>query len=77
MALEELRQGDQSARPQLQAARDRFAALRSGIDAQLGQLFKEFDATQDREVLARIRGVLNRRRYVENLVEQVEKELAA
>jgi len=77
MALEELREGDQSARPSLEAARDRFVALRGGVDTQLGQLFREFDATQDREVLARIRGLLNRRRYIGNLVQQVEKELAA
>jgi hypothetical protein len=30
----------------------------------------------DREALAKIRAVLNRRRYIRNLVNEVEKELA-
>jgi molecular chaperone HscB len=75
MALEELRGGDQSARPHLEDARKKFIGMRDEADAQLSSLFQRFDATQDRAVLEEIRGVLNRRRYIRNLVTEVEKEL--
>jgi hypothetical protein len=45
-------------------------------DAQLEQLFKSWDASQDREVLAQLRTALNRRKYIENLVSEVERALA-
>ena len=37
--------------------------------------FAEYDRTRDRNVLSEIRGMLNRRRYIRNLVNEVEKEL--
>jgi molecular chaperone HscB len=77
MALEEMRGGDASATPQLREAHQRFEGLRGGIDGELEQLFQEYDATGNREVLARIRRVLNRRRYIQNLLREVEKELVA
>jgi molecular chaperone HscB len=76
MALEELRGGDESARPALEQARDKFVAMREEIDRELGAKFAEYDGSRDRGVLAEIRGILNRRRYVRNLVNEVEKELA-
>lgn len=76
MALEELRGGDESARPALEEARDKFVAMRDGIDGELQAKFAEYDRSRDRNVLAEIRGILNRRRYVRNLVNEVEKELA-
>jgi molecular chaperone HscB len=75
MALEELRNGDDSARPQLDEARGRFLAMRNEIDGQLKGLFGKYDASQDDAVLREIRGVLNRRTYIRNLVNEVEKEL--
>ena len=75
MALEELRGGDASARPQLEDARRHFDSLLSGVDAELQKLFEEFDAAEDREVLTKIRGVLNRRKYVENLLNEVQEAL--
>ncbi len=77
MALEELRRGDDSARPQLEMARDKFLAMRSELDRDLQDLFEEYDASQAKSVLARIRSLLDRRRYVQNLVAEVEKELTA
>jgi molecular chaperone HscB len=77
MALEELRGGDPSARPQLEEARQRFSSLRGEADSEMEALFKEFDATQDTAVLSRLRRVLDRRKYISNLVGEVEKELAA
>lgn len=76
MALEELRHGDEDARGQLEEARDRFLSMRGSIDRELDTLYRRFDDTQDRAVLQQVRSVLNRRRYVRNLVNEVEKELA-
>jgi molecular chaperone HscB len=73
MALEELRGGDESARTQLTEAESRFAAMRAEIDRALEGLFRKQDAGT--EVLDEIRGLLNRRRYISNLVREVEKEL--
>lgn len=76
MALEELRGGDDAARPQLEAARDKFIGMRETIDNELAEKFRGYDRARDRDVLAEIRGLLNRRRYVRNLVNEVEKELS-
>lgn len=76
MALEELRGGDESARSGLEEARDKFSVMRDGIDAELQVKFAEYDRGGDREILAQVRGILNRRRYVRNLVNEVDKELA-
>ena len=75
MALEELRGGDESARPALEEARDKFIAMRDEIDRELAAKFAQYDVAGDRAVLAPIREILNRRRYVRNLVNQAEKEL--
>jgi molecular chaperone HscB len=75
MALEEMREGDSSARPQLEEARDKFYAMRDEIDGQLTLLFDKYDSTPGKETLGEIRGVLNRRRYIRNLINDVEKEL--
>jgi len=75
MALEELREGDSSARPQLEAARERFSSMLDESRQELEGLFSKFDQNQDRAVLQEIRQVLDRRRYVSNLVRDVEKEL--
>src|SRR5580693_9980595 len=58
MALEELREGDDSARPQLIEARNRFIAMRDSIDASLAAA----------PPLDEIRALLNRRRYIKNLI---------
>jgi molecular chaperone HscB len=75
MALEEMRAGDVSARRQLEQAGKNFTEMLGSIDGQLQSLFEEYDATHSRDVLGRIRGVLNRRKYVQNLVSEVEKTL--
>jgi len=76
MALEELRGGDESARPALEQERDKFIAMRDEIDGEVARKSTQYDASRDAGVLAEIRGALNRRRYVRNLVNEVEKELA-
>src|SRR5580698_7323339 len=75
MALEEMREGDDSARPQLESAGERFKQMLAQIDASLAGLFTDYDATPNKAVLEEIHGALNRRRYISNLVRDVEKEL--
>lgn len=75
MALEELRGGDESVRPQLESSKLHFVELQNGIDAELARLGQQYDAGGGRETLTVIRGVLNRRRYIRNLIREVEKEL--
>jgi molecular chaperone HscB len=79
MALEELREGDEAARPQLVEAQKRFAGMRAEIDSALAQLFSLHDAAADgaqvNAALDEIRGALNRRRYVSNLIRTVDQEL--
>jgi molecular chaperone HscB len=76
MAVEELRHGDEDARPKLEEAQRKFTAMREDIDGELKRQFNEYDRERSRDVLARIRGILNRRKYVRNLLNEVEKELA-
>ena len=76
MALEEMRSGDDSARPQLEAARQSFSGMLAETDGQLQALFEKYDATPDREILTQIRSTLNRRKYIQNLVTEVERTLA-
>ncbi|MCC7175504.1 MAG: DnaJ domain-containing protein [Bryobacterales bacterium] len=76
-ALEELRGGGESARPGLEAALARFRALRGELDADLGALFALYDRGRERDVLMKIRGALDRRSFVSNLVEEVEEGLTA
>ena len=80
MTLEELKSGDESARPQLESAKENFLNLRSNIDHELENLFAKYDAAETesetaRHALHEIRGVLNRRRYIENLIRDVDKAL--
>ena len=75
MALEEIRGGDESARPQLEQAEANFAKMMGGVDVQLQSLFKKYDDTPRRETLSEIRGVLNRRKYIQNLLSEVQSEL--
>ena len=80
MALDELRQGDAGAQPQLEASRDRFLAMQDEIDAQLAAMFHEHDnaapGEERQQKLASIRAILNRRRYIRNLIQEINKEFA-
>jgi molecular chaperone HscB len=75
MALEELRGGDESARAQLVSAQQRFAGMLEEADRSLVEHYQRYDETPERAVLDQIRALLNRRKYVSNLVRDVEKEL--
>jgi molecular chaperone HscB len=81
MMLEELKAGDDSARPQLEQARASFLTMRGGLDQELLKLFHRYDATTGesetaKQALNEIRGALNRRRYIENLVRDVDRALS-
>ena len=80
MALEELRAGDESVRPQLLDARKRFVHMLEEIDHGLSALFTQYDRSidhnnRDGSLLLAIRGGLDRRQYVSHLIREVEKEL--
>ena len=75
MALEELRGGEDSARPQLNEARDRFVAMRETIDEELDSSAARYDASREKALLDEIRATLNRRRYIRNLIKEVENVL--
>jgi molecular chaperone HscB len=77
MALEEMRGGDDSARPQLETAEKNFTNMLSDVDRKLEDLFDHYDQSQSRDALSEIRGVLNRRKYIQNLVDEVHKSLAS
>jgi molecular chaperone HscB len=76
MALEEMRSGDDSARPQLETAEKNFTGMLTEVDHQLERLSEDYDETRSRDVLTEIRGVLNRRKYILNLVGEVHKTLS-
>jgi molecular chaperone HscB len=80
MALDELRGGDLDVLPQLEQMRRKFLDMLSAIDRDLEALFRRHDDAQGderRQVLAEIRSTLNRRRYISNLVQEVDKQLTA
>ncbi len=76
MALEELRGGDEGARQPLEAARGNFERMLAEMDENMGVLFAAWDQRQARETLGELRGLLNRRKYIQNLIQEVDKELA-
>jgi molecular chaperone HscB len=80
MMLEELKSGEEGARSQLEAAKEHFLTLRAGVDQELTALFSKYDASDAqsetaKQALHEIRGVLNRRRYIENLIRDVDRSL--
>jgi molecular chaperone HscB len=75
MALEEMRGGDDSARPQLEQAEANFTRMMADVDSQLQRVFEKYDRAPQREFLSELRGILNRRKYIQNLVDEVHSEL--
>jgi molecular chaperone HscB len=80
MMLEELKRGDDDARSQLESAKQNFERMRGEVDHELQSLFARYDAAEAesetaKQALHEVRGVLNRRRYVENLIRDVDRAL--
>jgi len=76
MMLEELKDGDESARPQLESAKKRFLGMEADIDRELEALFARYDSADAesataKQVLHEVRSTLDRRRYIENLIQDV------
>lgn len=70
MALEE------SDREQLLEQQTKFVSMRDSIDAELAGQFSVYDLSEDRVVLEKIRAILNKRKYIFNLIGRVERALA-
>lgn len=81
MALDELKMGDTEVLPQLDEMRQRFMDMLSESDGELDTQFRHHDAQSDadsrHQALAAIRSILNRRRYIGNLVSEVDKQLSS
>jgi molecular chaperone HscB len=80
MMLEEMRSGDDSQRQELEKAGKHFLEMRDEIDGHLEGLFQRYDAAAPesesaKQSLQEIRNALNRRRYIENLVRDVDRAL--
>src|ERR1700691_549655 len=53
---------------QLESARQRFEGMRMELDAELQLVFARWDSTGNCEALTAVRGLLNRRKYITNLI---------
>jgi molecular chaperone HscB len=53
---------------QLASARQRFEGMRIELDSELEKTFSQWDEAHDREALTAVRGLLNRRKYITNLI---------
>ena len=76
MALEEARDGDESAKAEVARALTSFEGLLKEIDAQRDGFFVDYDANPTRETLTSLRALLNRRKYLQNLVRDARAALA-
>ncbi len=56
--------------PQLEIARQKFEGMREELDKELQGVFTAWDKGHDRGSLTAIRGLLNRRKYITNLIAQ-------
>jgi molecular chaperone HscB len=71
-ALEEV----ESSRPQLEQFKTKFVSMSDDLDRELQEHFAAFDEFGNQATLDTIRGILNKRKYIRNLVVKVEKALA-
>ena len=82
MVLEELRAGDESQKPQLEQAGENFKRMRGDIDRQLEILFREIrrrgagERDRPSRFCRRSASVLNRRRYIENLIDGMSDSMS-
>ena len=75
MALEELREGDEAVRPQLEKTKQKFLHILAEIDHGIAVMSGLYDRGRDQSLLHAIRSVLDRRRYVSNLLRDVDQAL--
>ena len=81
MALDELRMGDGDVLGDLDQMRRRFLAMLAGLDSELEEKFRQHDGSPDEggraAALEEIQRALHRRRYIRNLVNEVDRQLSA
>ena len=65
-----------NSRSQLEQFREKFLRMNADLDQELLAQFVAYDEFENRANLEAIRGVLNKRKYISNLVQKVEKALA-
>jgi len=70
MALEEANMGDADALEQVAGMRTRFEAMRRETDDAVAGVSSRWDANHTPELLSDLRGLLNRRKYITNLIEK-------
>jgi molecular chaperone HscB len=66
-----------SNKSELQDAKARFEGMLHRADCELEHEFGHYDSSPDASVLSVIRTILNRRRYIRNLLRDVDKALAS
>jgi molecular chaperone HscB len=76
MLLEELKEGGAGARPQVEQAREQFAGLLAKADGEMAALFARYDEAPDEKALQDLRQLLNRRRYITNLLRDIDENLS-
>lgn len=75
MALEEARDGDAGAKEEVARALTKFERLLAEIDAERDGIFAIYDGSPAHETLTKLRGLLNRRKYLQNLVRDARAAL--
>ena len=55
---------------EVEGARERFLEMRGAVDAELQEKYARWDAGHSRDTLNEIRGLLNRRKYISNLIDK-------
>jgi molecular chaperone HscB len=77
MALEEAREGDGAARSQVESALARFEAMLTQIDGDRDELFRAIDDSAGSGRLPELRALLDRRKYIQNLVTEARQSLSS
>lgn len=75
MTLEEAKTGDATAKAELAEALKKFESLLKETDTARDALFTRHDAAPSQEILTELRGLLNRRKYLDNLVRDARAAL--
>ena len=75
MALEEARNGDAAAKAEVAIALAKFERILSEIDSARDGIFVAYDAAPGRDALGELRSLLNRRKYLQNLVRDARAAL--
>jgi len=66
----------ENSRSDLERFQARFLQMNAELDSELQAQFAAYDEFENRSILEAIRGILNKRKYITNLVQKVEKALA-